>query len=374
MNVNDKIHKLHGIPENVSTLKGDEFYNFVRSIVGQPLHDILKIQLIDSTESFLNTNDIFEIFTYDSPDLSELKTKSCFEINGEYIVKVGIKNSLTHLTSLLKKTQKSTISNETDNHDHSHRQISYELLNKHPVLRSLIDWYEENENTNLGDNNDIKQSFLSAFSDNITNNLLRSKRTYQYSEPVKRFALVLYILGGKLTYELIRINLSGAFPHVDTLNRIISSSGHAMNEGQFRFDRLKQYLNPNNIQYGFLSEDCTGVVRKIKYDAKTNSFVGFSTPLENGIPVLQFYRTNSFETLKTWFNTVNKAPLLNIHMFQPLPSSDISSISSPFLVSGYGVENTYTANDVLRRWLYIYEGCMEKQIRIIGFASGSIGI
>ncbi|CAF1513074.1 unnamed protein product [Rotaria sp. Silwood1] len=55
-------------------------------------------------------------------------------------------------------------------------------------------------------------------------------------------------------------------------------------------------------------------------------------------------------------------------MFQPLPSNP-TSIPSPFLLSAYGVENTFTANDVLRRWLFIYEGCIKNQIRIIGFSS-----
>jgi hypothetical protein len=365
------MYNLFTLPDNVLTLKGDEFYKFIQSVVGEPLNDILKIQSIDSTQSFLDTKDIFEIFKYDSPDLFEIKTKSCFKINGEYVVKVGIKNNLAYLTALLAKKQQGLINNNDNNNNNSHRQISYELLNKNPLLRSLIDWYEENENTNLNNNSDSKQSFLSLFINNITNNLSRSKRNYQYNESVKRFALLLYILGGKLSYELIRIILVGALPHLDTLNRIISNSNHSINECEFRFDRLKQYLNSNDVQFGFVSEDCTGVIRKVIYDVKTNSFIGFSTPLDNGIPILQYYQTNSFEKLKTWFSTINKAPLLNIHMFQPLPSSHIS-LPSPFLLSAYGVENTYTANDILRRWLFIYEGCIKKQIRIIGFSSGKI--
>jgi len=367
MNSNS-IYNLSTLPDNVSTLKGDEFYKFIQSVVGEPLHDILKIQLIDSTQSFLDTKDVFEIFKYDSPDLFEITTKSCFKIYGEYVVKAGIKNSLTYLTALLKTKQQKLINNNNNN---THRHISYELLNKNPLLRSLIDWYEENENTNLNNNSDSKQSFLSSFIDNITNNLSRSKRNYQYNESVKRFALLLYILGGKLTYELIRINLAGALPHFVTLERLILNSNYSLNEGEFQFDKLKQYLNDNNVQFGFASEDCTGVIRKIKYDVKTNSFIGFSTPFDNGIPILQYYQTDSFEKLKTWFSTINKAPLLNVHMFQPLPSSS-TSLPSPFLLSAYGVENTFTANDVLRRWLFIYEGCIKKQIRIIGFSSGKI--
>jgi hypothetical protein len=223
----------------------------------------------------------------------------------------------------------------------------------------------------VNNNGDSKQSFLLSFIDNITNNLSRSKNNYQHSDTVKRFALLLYILGGNLTYELIRINLAGALPHSATLNRLILNSNLSIKEGEFQFDILKQYLNSNDLKYGFVSEDCSGVIRKVKYDVNTNSFVGFSTPLTNGIPISKYYQTDSFEKLKTWFSTINKAPLLNIHMFQPLPSSH-TRLQSPFLMSAYGVDNTFTANDILRRWLFIFEGCMATQIRIIGFSSGKI--
>jgi hypothetical protein len=116
-----------------------------------------------------------------------------------------------------------------------------------------------------------------------------------------------YILGGKLTYELVRINLAGALPHLVTLNRFILNSNLSIKEGEFQFDRLQQYLNSNDVQFGFVSE-----------------------PLANGIPIVQYYQSDSFDKLKTWFSTINETPLLNIHMFQPLPSSH-TGLRSPFL-------------------------------------------
>ncbi|CAF5063081.1 unnamed protein product, partial [Rotaria sp. Silwood1] len=55
-------------------------------------------------------------------------------------------------------------------------------------------------------------------------------------------------------------------------------------------------------------------------------------------------------------------------MFQPLPSIHTTS-PSPFLISAYGVDNTFTTNDILRRWIFIFEKCIQKQIRIIGFST-----
>ena len=355
------MYGLSMLPDNVLTLRDDEFYKFVQSVVGKPLYDILKIQSINSTQSLLDTDDIFEIFKYDSPDLTEIKSKSCFEVDGEYVVKVGIKNSSVYLTTLL-KTKQRTLLNKANNNGNN-------PLNNNPLLRTLISWYEQNENMNMNNNRNSEQSFLSSFIDNITNNLSKSKNNYQHSNSVKRFALLLYILGGKLTYELVRINLVGALPHLSTLNKLISSADFTIKEGEFHFDKLRQYSNPSDVQFGFASEDCTSVIRKIKYDVSTNSFIGWSTPLSSGVPIPQHYQTDSFEELKKWFSKIKKAPLVNIHMFQPLPSIHTTS-PSPLLMSAYGVDNTFTANDILRRWIFIFESCIQKQIRIIGFSTG----
>ncbi|CAF1251259.1 unnamed protein product [Adineta steineri] len=219
----------------------------------------------------------------------------------------------------------------------NHRQVSYELLNNHPSLKSLIDYYEAKQNFTESNNND-KQSFLSLFINNLTHNQSRPKNNYQYTDPIKRFALLIYILGSRLTYELIRINLPGTLPHLTTVQKIISNSNLNLEEGKFEFNNLKLGLKSNDVNYGFLSEDCTGVVRKIRYDAFTNSFIGFSTPLHYGIPKPRFYQTDSFEQLKNWFRIVNRAPLLNIHMYQSLPTPQMPTPNS-FILAAYGTNS-----------------------------------
>jgi len=189
---------------------------------------------------------------------------------------------------------------------------------------------------------------------------------------MKDFASVLYILGGKQVYEFIRINIIGALPNLTTLNKIISSTDAILREGRFCFDTLKEYLNSLNVKYGFCAEDCTGIIKKIKYDVNTNSFVGFVTQFSNGIPVLDCYKTDSFEQLEFWFNNINKSSLLNIHMFQPIPQLNYSNAPASFLLSAYGVDNTSTAIDILCRWIYIFNSSYKKQIRIIGFSTGKV--
>ncbi|CAF5208642.1 unnamed protein product, partial [Rotaria magnacalcarata] len=45
-----------------------------------------------------------------------------------------------------------------------------------------------------------------------------------------------------------------------------------------------------------------------------------------------------------------------------------NTILSPFLLSAYGIDNTATVNDILKRWWYIFNQCLQRNIRIIGFA------
>ncbi|CAF3429507.1 unnamed protein product [Rotaria socialis] len=175
---------------------------------------------------------------------------------------------------------------------------------------------------------------------------------------------------GKLTYEFLRLNLPGSLSHLSLLNSLISSSNSRISEGEFRFDQLQKHFDSLNVQYAFGSEDYTGIVKRIKYDSTTNAFTGFPSLLDRGVPIKSYYQTDSFDTLKSWFNSIDKASLLNVHMIQPVQSTYNSSIPSPYLLSAYGIDNIATANDILQRWWYIlFNQSLQRNVRIIGFSS-----
>ncbi|CAM4946357.1 unnamed protein product [Rotaria socialis] len=171
---------------------------------------------------------------------------------------------------------------------------------------------------------------------------------------------------GKLTYEFLRLNLPGSLSHLSLLNSLISSSNSRISEGEFRFDQLQKHFDSLNVQYAFGSEDYTGIVKRIKYDSTTNAFTGFPSLLDRGVPIKSYYQTDSFDTLKSWFNSIDKASLLNVHMIQPVQSTYNSSIPSPYLLSAYGIDNIATANDILQRWWYIlFNQSLQRNVRII---------
>ncbi|CAF1355414.1 unnamed protein product [Rotaria magnacalcarata] len=300
------------------------------------------------------------------PSFLLIREKSCLQLDdGQFIIKIGLMNSLNYLLDVLKQQQQKKIM-ESD-YIEAYPSLSFDFINKHPLLKSLIFWFQQLGND--GGINKDKHGFLIDFIDAITNNLIKSSNHFRYSDTIKNFTLSLYILGGKLTYEFIRLNLPGSLSSVTMLNTLISKSNAKISEAEFRFDQLQKHFDDHNLQYAFGSEDATSIIKKIKYDSITNTFNGFPTPLDRGVPIKEYYRTDSFDKLKVWFDSNDKASLLNVHMIQPVPSTNQSIIPSPFLLSAYGTDNTATANEILQRWWYIFNQCLQRNIRIIGFST-----
>ncbi|CAF4993234.1 unnamed protein product, partial [Rotaria sp. Silwood1] len=331
---------------------------------GDSLAKILKIQLINSVGKLLNTPDIFAFFQYDSEETDAIKRESCFKSKtGQFIVKPGIQSSFSYFINLLNKAlkQKQELAPNENTENYSN-YITDEFLDNHSLLKSLIKWYR------LNDLNGVKQTnqFLVSFIDNLINNCTQSPNNFRHSESIKNFAICLYVLGGKQTYEFIRLNLYGSIPNLTTLGELIKNSDTAFSEAEFNFESLRQC----HSQFGFCSEDTTGIIRKVEYDSKTNSFVGFVTPIDHGIPLPKFYQANTFNELKTIYETNEIASLLNVHMFQSIPTEDNATrIPRPLLLSAYGVDNKITAINVLNRWMYIFQHCLDQNVRIIGFST-----
>ena len=134
-----------------------------------------------------------------------------------------------------------------------------------------------------------KNSFLKTLINNITSNSKKSKNNYRYNTKVQNFAQALYIMAGRNTYEYIRLNLPGAVPSITSVDGFITKAGGKIVEGEFRYDALSDLQTSNNYQLAVCSEDCTGVIQKVVYEASTNTFIGFSTPLDQIIHPIPRY-------------------------------------------------------------------------------------
>ncbi|CAF4571345.1 unnamed protein product, partial [Rotaria socialis] len=227
--------------DNVFSFKNDEFFGFIHTLVGQQIVDILKFQSITSTQSLIRYPNIFDIFNMkcSEHDFLSIRKTSCLELDdGQFI------------------QEQNKISD--DNYMDVDSNLTFDLINKNPLLKNLVLWYQR-----IG-------------SEGVTNT---NKN------------------GGKLTYEFIRLNTPGSLPSLTMLSTLILNSNLKISEAKFRFDQLQKHFKNLNLQYAFGSEDATGVIKKIKYDSITNKFIGFPTPLDHGVPIKEYYHTDSLDTL-----------------------------------------------------------------------------
>ncbi|CAF2142265.1 unnamed protein product [Rotaria magnacalcarata] len=127
----------------------------------------------------------------------------------------------------------------------------------------------------------------------------------------------------------------------------------------YRYDSIVRHI---------CAEDCTATVSKIVYDTQTNTFIGFSLPLDqNGLPIAKSYSTDSFTCLENWYLNDPIAKSLGAHLIQPL-SSSLENIS-PYLLAVDGTNNKFKSPDVITRWGYIYRQCKAKGVRVIGYST-----
>ncbi|CAF3788942.1 unnamed protein product [Rotaria sp. Silwood1] len=340
----------------------DVFYDFVKKFVGQIEGEILEIQHIKNVRILLQIPDIFSFFQINCKEAYDLKKKACFiDDDMNFIVREGIKCNIEQFVDLLKRHYQSRLTNT--NTIFSRTTTSIEKNKSSQCICDLINIDGENEQYQ-------SKPFINIFLSNFLKNMKRSKNNFQFHPIVTKFASVFRILAGYNAYEFIRINLLGSLPSDTTLKNYDENINFKLNECEFRFDLLKDYLDSIKSQYVFSSEDASGVVSSVSYDAINDSFIGFTPSLNNGLPVINQFKTNSYSELEQWFHDIDKSTLVNVHLIEPL-LTDVTSLvhSRPYIISAYGINNKHSASDTIRRWIYIYNQCKERNINLVGFST-----
>ncbi|CAF3114935.1 unnamed protein product [Rotaria socialis] len=349
------------LPTNATLLRGDSFYSIVEEFCGREVLELLKFQLINSSMDLIEVDDVFSILQIESDQTTTIKeflgipSKDNLS-NYSFFIMPGIRLKLEKFIRSLRALLTSTDS--TSSLSVAPLTISSELLQRFPFVIDLIYCLESQLLT------DFSLDFIS----NLLSNITCSKNAFRYQQSVKDFAASLYILGGRNVYEFVRLNLPGSIPCLNSLRSILTSSNKNFVEGEFQYEHLKDFIDMLDCKYAFCGEDSTSVVPKVSYDSRSNSFVGFTLPLNNGFPSSRYFTTNSFGKLETWFEEVDKSFLINVHVIQAVCSIDQTS-PSPFLLAAYGTNSKYTAQDILERWSRIFDSCMTQNIRILGFSA-----
>ncbi|CAF2257375.1 unnamed protein product [Rotaria magnacalcarata] len=344
------------LPDNVLSFEGEKFFELVNQTCGEIFKELMEVLSINTVHKLLLLeNDILAVFQKKYKELEKITQRACLHLDDDTIMlKPGLRLDYDRFIEALH-----AVNNQSRDQEQtvSLNDVFFSLL------KNLTKSFQLNEN----DDSQNSYCFLIAFIENIFSNLLKNKNNYRYSEAVMHFAQSLYILGGRNVYEFVRLNLPGAIPSMPTLNESLGKAGACIEEGEFRYNVLHDHQKSYGYQIAVCSEDATAVIKKVTYNAATNTFTGFSLPLERGIPVARYFQTDSFDELKNWFENKDKTDYLNVHMVQPLIAS--SPYSSPFLLAAYGISNNFKAIDVLNRWIWMFEKSKQSNVRIVAFST-----
>lgn len=117
-------------------------------------------------------------------------------------------------------------------------------------------------------------------------------------------------------------------------------------EGKLRCQELHEYLTQSGAGLDiWLSEDGSGIIPKIEYDAKLDQLVGMCLPMdENGIPKKYDSTASDVDEIQK-FMEYPKSTLVYLVLATPLNEN-----VSPFVLQIYGTNNRFKTTDVIHRW------------------------
>lgn len=129
------------------------------------------------------------------------------------------------------------------------------------------------------------------------------------------------------------------------VNRI-QSNKEIITEGELRSKELLEYLEKSNAtQTVFLSEDASGILKRVCYDSKSNQMIGLALPIneKNGIPQSKTFIAESAAKMRKYLEEPQSS-LVYVMVAQPLQEN-----IAPFILQIYGENNKFDKNSVSKR-------------------------
>jgi hypothetical protein len=164
---------------------------------------------------------------------------------------------------------------------------------------------------------------------------------------------------------MLQHNFGCALPTVDTLTKNIARKTK-IREGSFRFDELAEHLKDWNCPMGFhIQLDDTRILQCIEYDQVTDRYVGFCLPINDGLPDGDAFIFDTFEDLKTVFNSKQCVSYAHCIVAKPI------KVEAPsFVLFVLGTDSKYTHIDIEWRWQYITKECGKRDVCVYSNGAG----
>lgn len=120
-------------------------------------------------------------------------------------------------------------------------------------------------------------------------------------------------------------------------------------EGELRCEALSKHLERTNSSKSvFLSEDGSGILKKVVYDPKSNQLTGLVLPTnkKNGMPIIYSFEAKSAELIRKYVEEPH-ANLIYIVVAQTMNEN-----AAPFILQLFGTDNKFETASVLKRWMH----------------------
>lgn len=140
---------------------------------------------------------------------------------------------------------------------------------------------------------------------------------------------------------------------IETIQRFIRVGADPIVEGVSRVEDLKKFLKKRKpLNYVWISEDAIRMIQRIQYDCRTNQLVGFVQTLDKKT------------SLPIPFSYNKVSSLLYCYLVQPLEKN-----APAFCLNMFGTDNSFTAEDSVKKWSYITKLLEDNGIIVLGYPS-----
>lgn len=144
-------------------------------------------------------------------------------------------------------------------------QVINDNWNEQPDLRKelVVNLSDDPQGNDCVNKKDV-QGLLELLLKISENNATKANNKNIYSTNIKKFALYLFYVGGRLLYETLQDNLKNVLPSISALNRFARKERKLSQEGVFDYEGLHRFLSDRNLEkVVWISEDATRISGEI---------------------------------------------------------------------------------------------------------------
>lgn len=116
------------------------------------------------------------------------------------------------------------------------------LIEQNKVLRYQLSIALEPVRTDCSKISDNFPDLLKLLAETAMKTGTKKQGGERYKECLRLFSSYIFVMAGRQSYDLLQKNLPGVLPSIASVLRTMKSSADVIQEGEFRFLQLKEYL------------------------------------------------------------------------------------------------------------------------------------